>query len=1180
MATEHSSPFSSVNSHNISGSNRGNGRSNSRRRRRSQSQQYHWSQSPYQQTQFPCHQPLWTAPAYPRQQQWAYPWQPWATPPHMNGQAAMHTSSISPTDDQWYMDSGATSHMTDNRGNLTSYFNMSNNITVGNGHHIPVISCGHASLPNSLTLNNVLHAPKLIKNLVSVRKFTIDNDVSVEFDPFGFSVKDFQTGTLLMRCNSSGDLYPIPTRPNTTSLPPSAFAASSNELWHSRLGHPGAPILNSLHRNKILLCNKFRNDFFCHSCALGKQTKLPFYNSLSYTYMPFDIVHSDLWTSPVLSSGGHRYYVLFLDDFTDFLWTFPISNKSQVHSIFLQFRAYITTQFEREIKCFQCDNGKEYDNAHFHKFCELNGMSFRFSCPHTSPQNGKAERKIRTINNIIRTLLAHASIPPVFWHHALQMATYLHNILPNKKLSLQSPTKILYQKDPSYSYLRVFGCLCYPLVPSSTRNKLQPRSTPCVFLGYPSNHRGYKCYELSSRKIIISRHVIFQENTFPFSTMNAPTTTNYNFLDDGINRFLTTQVYTTSPPTSSPNITVTQPPSSATQQTPPPQTTNQTTFSPSITSSVQQTTPTTQTTTSSTQTTPTTSSPSTQTSFSPPAPHSPQMTTRAQHGIFKPRKLFNLHTSTHQSISPLPTNPIDALNDHNWKMAMKDEYDALIENKTWELVPRPSNANVIRSLWIFRHKKKSDGSFERYKARLVGNGANQQSGVDCGETFSPVVKPATIRTVLSIALSKSWCLHQLDVKNAFLHGNLDETVYMHQPPGFRNPQYPEHVCLLKKSLYGLKQAPRAWYQRFTDYVAKLGFSHSISDHSLFIYHHGNDTAYILLYVDDIILTASSDALRDSIMSQLSSEFAMKDLGPLSYFLGISVTKHTSGLFLSQKKYAEEIIERAGMSSCKSSPTPVDTKAKLSGSSGNPYHDPTEYRSLAGALQYLTFTRPDISYAVQQVCLFMHDPKTQHMSALKRIIRYIHGTLDFGLHLYPSSVSKLVSYTDADWAGCPDTRRSTSGYCVYLGDNLISWSAKRQHTLSRSSAEAEYRGVANVVSESCWIRNLLLELYCPVTTATLVYCDNVSAVYLSGNPVQHQRTKHIEMDIHFVREKVARGQVRVLHVPSRYQIADIFTKGLPLQLFEDFRDSLNIRQSPVSTRGCIRLLLYLISNNYI
>jgi hypothetical protein len=245
---------------------------------------------------------------------------------------------------------------------------------------------------------------------------------------------------------------------------------------------------------------------------------------------------------------------------------------------------------------------------------------------------------------------------------------------------------------------------------------------------------------------------------------------------------------------------------------------------------------------------------------------------------------------------------------------------------------------------------------------------------------------------------------------------------------------------------------------------------------------------------------------------------------------------------------------------------VDTKAKFNASFGNPYHDPSEYRSLAGALQYLTFTRPNISYVVQQVFLFMHDPRTQHMSALKRIIRYIQGTINLGLHLYRSSFNKLISYTDVYWGGCPDTRRPTSGYCVYLGDNLISWSVKRQHTLSRSSAEVEYRGVANVVSESCWIRNLLLELHCPITKATLVYCDNVSAVYLSDNPVQHQRTKHIEMDIHFVREKVARGQVRVLHVPSRYQIADIFTKGLPLQLFDDFRDSLNIRLPPVSTTG--------------
>ena len=240
-----------------------------------------------------------------------------------------------------------------------------------------------------------------------------------------------------------------------------------------------------------------------------------------------------------------------------------------------------------------------------------------------------------------------------------------------------------------------------------------------------------------------------------------------------------------------------------------------------------------------------------------------------------------------------------------------------------------------------------------------------------------------------------------------------------------------------------------------------------------------------------------------------------------------------------------------MSQCNLVATPVATSGKLSAIAGSPCDDPTLYRSLAGALQYLTFTRPDISYAVQQVCLYMHDPRIEHISAFHRILRYVKGTIYFGLQLYRSNISTLLSYTDADWGGCPDTRRSTSGYCVFLGDNLISWSAKRQPTVSKSSAEAEYRGVANVVSETCWIRNLLLELHCPITTATLVYCDNISAVYLAGNPVHHQRTKHIEIDIHFVREKVKRGDVRVLHVPTRYQIADIFTKGLPQVLFYDF-----------------------------
>ncbi|GJV07191.1 ribonuclease H-like domain-containing protein [Tanacetum coccineum] len=392
----------------------------------------------------------------------------------------------------------------------------------------------------------------------------------------------------------------------------------------------------------------------------------------------------------------------------------------------------------------------------------------------------------------------------------------------------------------------------------------------------------------------------------------------------------------------------------------------------------------------------------------------------------------------------------------------------------------------------------SDGTLSRYKARLVTNGSTQLEGVDIDETFSLVVKPGTIQTVLSLAASRHWSIHQIDVKNSFLHGDLSETVYMHQPPRFQDSVHP---------------------------------------------NYGTDTAYLLLYVDDIVHTASSNGLLQRIISSLHQEFAMTDLGVLYYFLGISVMRDSSSLFLSQKKYDVEILEKAHMVNCNPGQTPVDAESKL-GVNGDSVSDPTLYQSLAGSLQYLTFTRPDLSYAVQQVCLHMHDPREPHFSALKRILRYVQSTLHYGLQLYSSSTTYLVAYSDADWAGCPTTRRSTSG------------------------AEAEYRGVANAVAETYWLRNLLRELHTPLSSATFVYCDNVSAVYLSCNLVQHQRTKHIEIDIHFVRDLVVAGQVRVLHVPSRYHFADIFTKELPSSLFEEFRSSLSVRCSPAPTaREC-------------
>jgi hypothetical protein len=297
----------------------------------------------------------------------------------------------------------------------------------------------------------------------------------------------------------------------------------------------------------------------------------------------------------------------------------------------------------------------------------------------------------------------------------------------------------------------------------------------------------------------------------------------------------------------------------------------------------------------------------------------------------------------------------------------------------------------------------------------------------------------------------------------------------------------------------------------------MGFQPTRSDSSLFVLRQGKESVYLLLYVDDIVLTASSSDLLCWVINTINAEFMLKDMGPVHYFLGIQVQRNDNIFFLQQQQYALDLLELAGMTDCRSCDTPIDTAGKLSSDAGSPLStsDASDYRSLVGALQYLTMTRPDLQYAIQQACLHMHAPTMAHQGLVKRILRYVRGTSAPGLHLRRSNNSDLVAYSDADWAGCPDTRRSTSGFCVFMGYSLLSWSSKRQTTVSCSSAEAEYRGVANAVAECTWLRQLLSELDCPLSKATIVFCDNVSACYMSSNPLHHRRTKHIELDVHFV-----------------------------------------------------------------
>uniref|UniRef100_A0A2N9J544 Reverse transcriptase Ty1/copia-type domain-containing protein n=1 Tax=Fagus sylvatica TaxID=28930 RepID=A0A2N9J544_FAGSY len=466
-----------------------------------------------------------------------------------------------------------------------------------------------------------------------------------------------------------------------------------------------------------------------------------------------------------------------------------------------------------------------------------------------------------------------------------------------------------------------------------------------------------------------------------------------------------------------------------------------------------------------------------------PLPPTHPMQTRSKSGIFKPKVTYaaQVDYTTTEPASYTPTSKHT-----QWCTAMDEEFQALQKQGTW------------------------------YKARLVAKGFHQQHGIDFDETFSPVIKPPTVRLILSLAVSLKWPLRQLDVKNAFLHGTLKKEVYMTQPQGYIDSAHPNYVCRLHKSIYGLKQAPRAWFESFTSQLLHLGFTASTADSSLFIYK--THTAFKYLEQPPACLSGKPSMLRIFLKGTIC---------------------------LTAKLH----------------PLHACPNARLSLHDGDPLPDPHGYRSMVGALHYLTFTRPDISFAVHQVCQYMSAPTSTHLTAAKRILHYIRGTVHHGIEFTPGPLT-LSAYTDADWAGDPDDRRSTFGFLIYLGSNAITWSAKKQPTVSRSSTESEYRALAFASAELCWIRTLLKDLGIYIHDPPILWCDNVSALAIASNPVFHARTKHIEVDFHFVRKRVLRKDLVVKFVSTVDQLADIFTKSLSTHRFLDLRNNLTV---PVPVR---------------
>ena len=497
---------------------------------------------------------------------------------------------------------------------------------------------------------------------------------------------------------------------------------------------------------------------------------------------------------------------------------------------------------------------------------------------------------------------------------------------------------------------------------------------------------------------------------------------------------------------------------------------------------------------------------------------------------------------------------------NKWKAAADEEIQSLMENETWDLVKLPPGRKPVGCKWVFKVKHKESGEVERFKCRLVAKGYSQSYGIDYEETFSPVVRFNSIRTLLAWAVQHGMIIHQMDVVTAFLNGKLEEEIYMEQPEGYSKSR--DLVCQLRKSIYGLKQSPRCWNKELQEYLTSIGFVQSTADPCVFIRVEGKSVTVIAVYVDDLILITAMSEDMTKLKKSLESRFKMKDMGEFHYCLGISAIqdKEKGCLWIHQKQYISRMLEKYSLMDANPVTTPADPNVKLVKNDGvSKRVDSVNYQSIVGSLLYAAVaTRPDIAQSVSAVSKFNAEPTESHLTAAKRILRYLKGTIDLCLMYQKTGDTELRAYSDADWAGDHDDRHSTSGSICQLSGGAVSWLSKKQASIALSTAEAEYIALCATAQEVVWLRRLLSELGEDQEAATEVFEDNQGTIAMSKNPVNHNRTKHIDIRYHYVREAVEDGIITLTYCPTKEMVADLLTKPIPREQFQMMRAGMGLK----------------------
>ncbi|KAK7276201.1 hypothetical protein RIF29_17337 [Crotalaria pallida] len=910
---------------------------------------------------------------------------------------------------------------------------------------------------------------------------------------------------------------------------------SPASLWHKRLGHISKQRIERLVSDGILDPIDLTNFQVCVECIKGKLTN----ERRSKAYRSTDVlelIHTDICGPfPTASWNGQQYFISFIDDYSRYGYLYLLHEKSQSLDVFKSFKAEVENQLNKRIKAVRYDRGGEYYGRYdgsgeqrpgpFAKFLEECGIVPQYTMPGSPSMNGVSERRNRTLKDMVRSMISHSTLPESLWGEALKTAAYILNRVPTKAVA-KTPYELWTGKKPSLKHFHIWGCPAEARPYRPNEKKLDSRIITCYFVGYSERSRGYKFYDPTNRSFFETgnarfledvefergdrvRNIVFEEEFVSLSTVviNNDQVSNSDIVPINLEQDNVDEV-----PIQNQVIV----PEEQAQQ---------------------------------------------------PQEQMPlRRSTRERRNAISDDYVVFLQEHE-DGIGMMEEDPINFLqamqssNSQKWVDAMNEEIKSMKDNDVWDLVPLPEGEKPIGNKWIYKTKRDSKGNVERFKAPLVGKGYTQKKGIDYKETFSPVSSKDSFRIIMALVAHFDLELHQMDVKTAFLNGDIDETIYMVQPENFVIGDAKKMVCKLKKSIYGLKQASRQWYHKFHDVVTSFGFEANLVDDC--IYHKFSWSKHIFLvpYVDDILLASNDTGLLHETKRFLSKKFEMKDLGEASFVLGIQIHRDRSRgiLGLSQKSYIETILKRFGMKDCKPGDTPIakGDKFSLNQCPKNDFEmkemEKIPYASAVGSLMYAQVcTRPDIAYIVGVLGRYLSNPGMDHWIAAKRVMRYLQRTKNYMLTYRRSDQLEIIGYSDSDFAGCQDSRRSTSGYVYLLSGGAISWKSEKQRLIASSTMAAEYIACYEASNHCIWLRNFVtgLRILDGIERPLKLFCDNKSAVLYSNNNRSSSKSKHIDIKFLIVKERVRSGQIAIEHIGTNSMVADLLTKGLPPKVFHE------------------------------